>query len=198
MPELRIEWTAVGAGVLSFLVAYSFDWAALKRVPGLKQSIAIVVVVLHGYALLAASWGGTRFWLPDVLFWISLGLLPLSLFLLAYSFFLEIPFAKTYAQAGTSGQLVTTGTYGLVRHPGVIWYALFLLALLFVTRSVTLLVATPLWVLLNILYVVLQERFFFDKMFPGYPEYRRQTPMLIPTGKSIARCLQTLGPRRSP
>jgi hypothetical protein len=29
-------------------------------------------------------------------------------------------------------------------------------------------------------------------MFPGYEQYKRETPMLIPTRESIARCIKTL------
>jgi hypothetical protein len=45
---------------------------------------------------------------------------------------------------------------------------------------------------MDILYVVIQERYFLPQMFPDYPEYKRQTPMLIPNRRSIAACLKTL------
>lgn len=196
MAGFSTNWVAVAAGAFSFLMAYSFDWAALKKIRGLKQAIAIVVVVIHGYALYAAGWGVARFSLPAPFSWIGLVLLPISLLLLCYSFFIEIPFTKTYARTGSGDQLVTTGSYALVRHPGVIWYFIFLLSMFLVTGSITLLVAAPIWLLLDIVYVVVQERFFFDTMFPGYRDYRRQTPMLLPTRKSIARSLRTLGLRR--
>ena len=195
MAGFSIDWTAVTAGIVSFLIAYSFDWASLKRIPGLKQTIAATAFVFHGYALYAACWDVARFSLPPLLLWIGLALLPLLLLLFVYSFFIEIPFTKTYTSTGSSGQLVTTGSYALVRHPGVIWHSLFLFSLFFITGSMTLLVATPIWILMNILYVVIQERFFFDRLFPGYPEYRQQTPMLIPTKKSIAKSLKTLRPK---
>ena len=187
-----IEWTAVGAGIVSFLIAYSFDWAALKRIASLKQMIAVAMFILHGYALYAVCWGITRFALPVPLLWIGWVLLPLSLLLLFYSFFIEIPFTKTYAKKGSSNQLVTTGTYALVRHPGVIWYCLLLLSLFFVTGSMTLLVAAPIWIIMDLIYVVIQERFFFGNLFPGYPDYQKQTPMLMPTRQSIVKCIKTL------
>ena len=122
-----INWIAVVAGVASFLVAYSFDWAAQVKIRGLKQTIAVVVFVLHGYALYAACWGVARFPLPPPILWIGWVLFPVSLILLIYSFFIEIPFNQTYAKTGSSNQLVTTGSYALVRHPGVIWYPFILL-----------------------------------------------------------------------
>jgi len=35
---------AVIAGVLSFLVAYLFDWVSMRRIPGGKQAMAFSVV----------------------------------------------------------------------------------------------------------------------------------------------------------
>ncbi|MBI4295370.1 MAG: hypothetical protein HY669_04305 [Chloroflexi bacterium] len=198
MEEAGIKWIAVVAGAVSLVVAYSFDWASIKGIPRLKQTIGSIAIVLHGYALYAASWGVASFSLPAPFFWIGLVFVPISLLLLSYSFFIEIPFARTYAKTGSGDQLVTTGTYALVRHPGVIWYSLFLISLFLATGSMTLLVAFPIWVLLDVLYVIIQERFFFDRMFPGYRAYRQQTPMLIPTRKSIARSFKTLNHRRSP
>jgi protein-S-isoprenylcysteine O-methyltransferase Ste14 len=89
-------------------------------------------------------------------------------------------------------KLVKTGTYALVRHPGVLWFGLFLLALVGVSRSKLLLIAAPLWFLLDVLWVWIQERFYFNQMFPGYEQYKRETPMLIPTRESIVRCVKTL------
>ncbi len=54
------------------------------------------------------------------------------------------------------------------------------------------LLAAPIWFLMDILYVWVEEHFYFHKMFPGYGIYRQQTPMLLPTRASIRRCWQTL------
>jgi hypothetical protein len=56
-----------------------------------------------------------------------------------------------------------------------------------VPRSRLLLLAAPLWIFLDGLYVWIQERFFFGQMFAGY-QYKKETPMLIPTPASIVRC----------
>ena len=119
-------------------------------------------------------------------------LLPVSGLLLAYSLFLELPFSQTYRSAGTGSSLVTTGTYALVRHPTVPWYALVLLSLLLVFRSELLLVAIPIWLALDIIWVFFQERLLLRGVFPEYASYRRTTPMLIPTRRSLKACLQSL------
>jgi len=133
-----------------------------------------------------------RLQLPDWSSHAGWPLLLVSVSLLVYSLFLEIPFRRTYAANGVGDRLVETGTYALVRHPGVLWLALFLLGLVLVSRSRLLLLATPVWLLMDVLYVCVQERFLFRKMFPGYEQYQQETPMLIPTRESMARCLRTL------
>ena len=129
----------------------------------------------------------------------------LSILLLVYSLFLEIPFAKTYVGEGVGDQLITTGTYALVRHPGVLWLALFLLALVLVSGSRLLLIAAPAWIAADVLYVWLQEKLFLREVFPGYEAYRQETPMLLPSWKSMGRCYKTTvktllnaGPETSP
>ena len=188
---------AVIAGVLGFLVAYLFDWVSLRRIPGGKQAIALSVVGLHSYALVAACWGVTRFSLPSAFSVLGWFLLPISLVLLLYSLFLELPYAKTYSQAGVGQRLVTSGTYALVRHPWVLWYVILLAFLIIATRSTVLLYAVPAWVFMAVMRVVVEDRFFFPKMFPDYPQYQQQTPMLIPTRSSIATCLRTLKAREA-
>ncbi len=50
---------------------------------------------------------------------------------------------------------------------------------------------------LDVLYVSVRDRFFFPRMFPDYPQYQRQTPMLIPTRESISACFSTLKAREA-
>ena len=148
--------------------------------------------MLFGFSLLMVCLKAERLPLPHWLSWLGWPLLVLSAFLLAYSILLEIPFKQTYATDGVGDRLVKTGTYALVRHPGVLWFGLLLLALMAVTRSKLLLIAAPIWLLMDVLYVWIQERFYFGKMFPGYEQYKRETPMLIPTRESIIHCVKTL------
>jgi protein-S-isoprenylcysteine O-methyltransferase Ste14 len=182
----------VWLGVVSFLVAYLFDLAAVRRIPYGKQAIGLVAAALAIYAHIMVSTTGARVWLPPWAGYAGWILWPIALLALSYSLFLEIPFRRTYVADGASGELVTTGTYALVRHPGVLWYALFLAGLVLASQRRLTLIAAPLWLVLDILYVWIQERFFFDGMFPGYDRYRQQTPMLIPNRKSIVRCWETL------
>ncbi len=179
-------------GVLGFLMAHLFDVVSLKRIPGAKQGVGIVVAALIGYATLMVCLDSERLALPIWVTWLGWALLSVSVPLLVYSLFVNLPFRKTYVAPGVGDRLVRTGTYALVRHPGVFWYALLLVSLVFVSKSKLLLVASPIWLGMDILHVVIQDKFLFGKMFKDYEEYRRETPMLIPNRRSISACLRTI------
>ena len=184
-------------GVLGFLAAYGFDWLSLKQVPILKQLVGLLAVCLLLYSTVMVCLSQPEFTLP--FFTIPLGacLLLISLSLLIYSLFIEIPFHITYAETGIGTKLITTGSYALTRHPGVIWLALIYLSLAILFPSPTLFLAITVWLIMDIIYVVLQDRIFFPKMFPDYHSYQRKTPFLIPTRQSISACLKTINPKKS-
>ncbi len=116
----------------------------------------------------------------------------ISLPLLIYSLFINLPFRKTYVATGVSDKLIRTGLYALVRHPGVHWFILLVLSLILVSKSSLLLIAAPTFILLDVVLVIVQDKFFFGRMFDGYDSYRQETPMLVPNRKSISACIRTI------
>jgi len=183
-------------GVLGFLIGYSLELRSVQKLPGAKPILGTVACGLLALSMGMAALHGGRLWLPSWLSALGGGILPAALFLLVHSLFLELPFRGTYIGPGQGPRLVTTGTYALVRHPTVLWYGLLLLSLLLLTRSQLLLMALPLWIALDILWVVLQERSSLPRAFPGYQHYRQATPMLIPNSQSMRACLGSLRPSR--
>lgn len=182
-------------GALGFLVAPVFEVASLKRSRA-KPAVGFVSVGLIVFATLMVCLRSERLALPGWLSSVGWCLLILSVIALTYSLLVNLPFRRTYVAPGVGDRLVTTGAYALVRHPGVLGYALFLISLVLVTESKLLLIAFPVWMLMEIAYVLIQDKYLFGRMFPGYADYRRNTPMLIPTRKSISACLRTLKPAR--
>jgi len=185
--------TGIGLGAAAFLVLFWVDFVSLKGMSFVKPVLWLASVVLFVAGLTDTVRNSPRVPLPaplPVLGWILVGIF--SLFLV-YSLFVEIPFVSAYVQKGTPSRLVTRGTYALCRHPGVLWLAGLLAGVFLASGSRWMLLALPVWVGLDVLYVILQEKLFFIPMFgPEYVEYQRAVPMLVPRGRSISECARTL------
>jgi len=172
-------------GAVGFLIIRCFDIVSLKRVPKAKPGIWILGCGLLIYSLIMICFAPGKLPLPMWSTWLGWGLLSISLLLLIYSLFINLPFCKTYVATGVGDKLITTGLYALVRHPWVHCFTLLLLSLVLVSRSSLLLIASPIWILLYILLVVIQDKFLFGRMFNGYDTYRQETPMLLPNKRSV-------------
>lgn len=115
----------------------------------------------------------------------------LFLILLLYTLFFAIPFQTTYINSTEPPKTCTAGFYALSRHPGVLWFIGFYLSLWLAWPGALLLTAGILFSLFNVAYIILQDRWIFMKTFPDYGEYKRTTPFLIPTCRSLKRCVET-------
>jgi len=182
----------IGLGVLSFVVAYLFDMASLKNVPAAKQLAGLAALGLLIYSTVMICQSPAQFEIPVFVRIIGACLLVIFLVLLIYSLFIELSFQKTYINQGVSGKVVSTGTYALVRHPGVIWLAFAFIGLALLYPSITLFIAVVIWWLVDVIYVAIQDKYLFPKMFPEYQTYKKQTPFLIPTKRSFLACVNTL------
>jgi len=182
-------------GCLGFLLIHLFDIASLKRLPGAKPFIWILGSGLLVYALVMAGLWSHKLPLPIWSTWLGWTLLTISLLLLIYSLFINLPFRKTYIAAGVGDKLIRTGLYALVRHPGVHWFILLMLSLILVSKSS--LIAAPIFILLDIVLVIVQDKFFFGRMFDGYGSYRQETPMLVPNRQSINAFINSLKQSRA-
>ena len=172
-------------GTLGFLIIHLFDIVSLKRIPLAKPVTWLLGSSLLVYSVIMVSLKGDRLPLPLWSTWLGWLLLLVSLWLLIYSLFINLPFRKTYIATGVGDRLITTGLYALVRHPGVHWFTLVMLSLVLVSQSSLMLIAAPIWILLDILLVAIQDRFFLGRMLSGYDSYQKETPMLLPNRKSL-------------
>ena len=179
-------------GIAGFLIIHLCDPVAIKRIPVVKTIVWVAGSGLLVYALVMISLWPDRLSLPIWSTWLGWALLSVSTLLFLCSLFISLPFRKTYLATGVGEKLITGGLYALARHPGVLWYILLILSLILASKSVLLLIAAPIFILLDIAAVVLQDMFFFGRMFAGYESYRRQTPMLVPNRKSIRAFINSL------
>lgn len=175
----------VAVGCLGFFVIHLLDVVSLKRVPRVKPITWVAGVGLLVYALVMVSVQPDKLPLSPGYTWLGWFMLSISVLPLVYSLFLNLPFRETYVAAGVGKKLVTTGLYAVVRHPGVHWFILVMLSLVLISRASLLLIAAPVFILLDIILVIVQDRFFFGRMFDGYDRYRRETPMLVPNRQSL-------------
>jgi protein-S-isoprenylcysteine O-methyltransferase Ste14 len=179
------------AGMGCFLLPLACDAAdtcALRIVWWLCVLLGPLLYLGFALALLVDPW---RLALPIGVRIVTGAAAAPFLILLVQSLLIEI--RGTGAGSARPRPLVTTGTYALVRHPGVLWYLFFHLFLGIAAGSIPFLIAAPLWAGLNTAVAAVQDRFFFPRVFGApYDEYRRAVPFLIPSRASLRRCLATL------
>jgi protein-S-isoprenylcysteine O-methyltransferase Ste14 len=183
---------------VGLLVIHISDFAAIKKVPLVKPLVWVAGGGLLIYSIVQIWLSPDRLSLPAWSAWLGWALLAVSSIMLVYSLFVNLPFFKTYVATGVGDKLVTTGFYALARHPGVLWTALLAVSIVLVSKSRPALVAAPLFILLDVLVVVIQDRIFFPRMFPGYDAYRRQTPMLLPNRNSLRAFADSLKAAKPP
>lgn len=122
---------------------------------------------------------------------VPFAILALAFFaLLIYTLFFALPFGKTYVEQG-SPPLCDRGMYALCRHPGVIWFCLMYASLALAWQAPIFSTFAAVCCLLNLAYVVFQDLWTFPKTFDTYADYRKSTPFLIPTPRSLSRAWQT-------
>jgi protein-S-isoprenylcysteine O-methyltransferase Ste14 len=179
-------------GVLGFLAIHLLDIVSIKRIPLAKPLTMLVGNGLLVFSIIMLCLSPDKLTLPAWSSWLGWVLLPISLFLIIYSLFIKLPFGKSYVTTGVGDRLITSGLYALVRHPWVHGLVLMLVALVLVSQSRLMLIAAPIWVLLDIGLVAIQDRFFLGRMFADYDNYRRRTPMLIPNRRSLSAFINSL------
>jgi len=183
----------IGIGILGFIIIHLFDLVSLKRVPfGVKPVVWAAGLAILFFSLMKMCLESNTLPLPDSLVGVGWFLLAVSVMMITFALFVNLPFRKTYVDTGVGDKLIKTGLYALVRHPGVYWVALFFFSLVFISRSYLMLMAAPIFVVLNTTLVIVQDKYFFPKMFEGYTQYQKETPMLVPNRRSTKAFLNSL------
>lgn len=179
-------------GSFAFLLFIVFDYYTLYNAGLKKKFFGATGLALFIYSAIMTIVTSDTIKLPTYLRIIAAICWVIFLAMLIYSLFLELPFVKTYGEEQHSRDLVDTGTYGLCRHPGVLWFGLLFLFTFLATGAVLIAVAGIIWTSIDVFHVYLQEKIFFCKMFEGYNTYMKTTPMLIPNINSIRKCKETI------
>lgn len=184
-------------GTMGTLVCFLIDFVTLREIPFLKQIIEVVSSFVTVYSLVMLCLDPEKIPLASWLSYLGWIGLTISLFLLFWSLFWEIPFQKTYVATQASRTLIDTGTFALTRHPEVLWCTSLLCSLFLISGGKLLLVAAPIWIILVIVRVSVMEKVYLEQVFgEAYRRYQEQTPMIVPTRSSLDRCVKTLKVKR--
>ena len=169
------------------------DLAALKNTPRVKPYLLALSGVSHLASFVEIVRGPKTLHPPFLLRALCMVIAPLGWCAMFYSIMIEIPFRKGWVDQGHTDQIVTTGTYSLARHPGVIWFSFAIIATAIATRSKRALLAAPIMIAGDIAHVTFQEQAVLTNVFgDAYREYQRTTPFLVPTVASFTKFVQTL------
>lgn len=179
-------------GAFAFFILTMFDFAKLKRLHPLFNGLFAVGVLMIVWASAMILFVDTPIFVFNAmqLMWIvsAIGFVEMI-----YALFFALPFDKTYVKTEKDATLVTTGLYGLCRHPGVWGFFLFFFSAALASGNGTLLIASLVWTLMDILHVYLQDRLFFVKTLPGYTLYQQTTPFLFFSARTLSKQCSTLG-----
>ena len=150
-------------GLAAFVLFVLFDLNKIHRHSRVRSLFfAVGSLLLIGSTLWCMEFGNLRLQVGTVL---GLAAAAISAAALIYTLFFALPFRDTYTEA-EQVPVVSTGVYGLCRHPGF-WPFLTL-------------AAAVVFPLCNGLYIYIQDRWIFPQYIHGYDEYRRAVPFLIP------------------
>lgn len=95
---------------------------------------------------------------------------------------------------GKGRRLCTDRMYKLCRHPGVLFFILLYLDL-WLCMGMDL-PGMAMLCILNLLLAAFEDIIVFPRVFSRYDEYRKTTPFLVPSGKSIRGCIGDFRRRR--
>lgn len=183
-------------GVFGFVLLLMFDLYSLKEKNYLKYVFGISGFLMIFVSSIMIILNHSSFLHIDSsirIIALVFGLASFALFI--YSVFIEVG-SKTY-QVENEYSLVTSGTYALTRHPGVLWMLLLYIFAAIFFQNLLAIYAALIWTLANIIYVSIQERFIFHKIFEDYDKYRETTPMILPNAESIEKFITTKNWRRT-
>ena len=177
-------------GILGYFVILLFDILLLKKIGRIKFLLWMLGSGLMIYSIIMVCFNQDKMTLPTWTTWLGWVMFVIGAIFITYSLFINLPFRKTYISKNTGSTLIRTGFYALCRHPGTYWVNLFMISFIFIARSRLTLVEALVFIIVNTILVIIEDRYIFPKIFPDYNDYQRETPMLIPNRRSVRAYLE--------
>lgn len=174
-------------GVAGFFSVMLYDVAQIHGRKGIATALSSI-----GYLGISASiiFLMVRLPVPNAplpLFLTEVVLAGFCLMLLIYTVLIEIPLNVRRSKNPVGNErhpggrpVVSTGFYGMVRHPGFLWFLLLWVAIDAIYRCPLVTLIGAGLVATDLLLVVLEDLIFFPRIFSDYAEYKEQVPFIIP------------------
>jgi len=101
----------IGIGIFGFIIIHLFDLVSLKRIPlGAKPITWTAGFAILIFSLIKLCLQSNTLSIPVPLTWLGWLLLAVSLMMISFALFINLPFRKTYVSAGVGDKLVKTGS----------------------------------------------------------------------------------------
>lgn len=175
----------LGLGVFGFVLMYISDInQVVWRQKALKPLFATgsLFVLITTVMLVVQNLSSIRLEMETII--VFIGFL-LSLMLLIYILFYAIPFDDSYVSQFNLREAYTDKIYALTRHPGILPFSAMYGLMMFLFNSEEIIIYSLAMIIMNLLYVYIQDRYIFTKLFTNYNDYKASTPFVIPNFRSF-------------
>ncbi|MEX2375018.1 MAG: hypothetical protein WD942_05445 [Dehalococcoidia bacterium] len=173
--------TGAGLVTLGYVLGILHDLASYRRTPAVKPVLLVTALMAHVFGAWMLLVRSPRVALPAGIRRSALVLSVLTFAGMVYSIAVEIPFRKAWVDRGHTSRLISTGTYSVSRHPGVLWTSIWVPCAAVASGSKALMRWWPVVVAGDVAYVWIEDRFILPRVFgEEYREYQARVPFLIP------------------
>ena len=170
---------AVAAATIGFVCLLVYDlWTVgvlRGRVFRLCFKAGLLLWAAATFYGISQSISCARAWRTAVFGLLTLASLGLEIYLL----FFALP-KDSYTAPENRRRVCDRGAYGLCRHPGFWSLAAVYLFLYLALPSRPMLTLAVLITAYNLIYIVFQDAYIFEKTFSDYAAYKRRVPFLLP------------------
>lgn len=177
-------------GFSGFLLLYIYEInLVLWKKKFLRLFFSLGFISLFSATILATllNWENANLNTINVI--VGMGCLTIFFVLLIFTLFFSVPFNDSYVNQIQERTVYRKGMYALSRHPGVLWYIGVYVSLSFLIPTPEVIYLSIMMSVMNIIYIIIQDVWSFPIIFTDYNEYKKETPFLFPTLKSIGKAI---------
>lgn len=156
----------------------------LAAVPGYGLVGIAMILFLPGVPPRRVETGTEALAAAGILGAVLIAVAAASAVLLARTVFFE-PATARRKENIPAGTAVSSGSYGLCRHPGFWWFSLAVAALgarnmVGGAAVLTVMITVSIMIAADLLLILLQDCYTFPRILDGYEKYRKAVPFLVP------------------